>query len=774
MSSSLTYKKIANYVFNLADDTLRGSFRRHEYGNVIIPFTVLKRLDSILEPDKQNIIDLYKKWKTKSKNYEEIILNKSKVKFLNYSNFSLDVLKKDHQNIKRNFTKYLDSFSENVKDILQNFEIPKIVEKLDRTDRLYGVISKFSAMDLSPKSVSNHEMGLLFEEVLRFSNELANETSGEHYTPRDIVELLVSLIFAPEKKNFLKSNKVTSIYDPCCGTGGMLTIGKKWINQNLNKTAKVFMCGQELLPEAFAICKADMLITGEDDRNIRGPISTLSKDQFSREKFEYMITNPPFGEDWEEDKNAVYDESKKVDSRFPAGLPRISDGSLLFLQHMISKMEKKNSRIGVIFNNSPLNNGEAGQGETKIREWIIKNDLLETIIALPDDMFFNTPIHTFIWIITNKKDKKRKNKIQLINAENFFVLLRKRLNSKRKEISKENKDKILKLYDDFKENEFSKIFDNDYFRYNEIHFVENTKVKKKIKKVIKTTKINQIDEIINKEIKIHFPNSELKKDYLKKGYEINFQEIFFKYRKFEKVDQIDNKIKSISQKIDEINNINSKIKLNNFDKKSLKKTGIQWMQFIPDTWQSDKIRNIFHFSKEKIGEAKDQKVLSLTQTGLKIRDTSKNEGQLPDSFDKYAIVRVGDIVMNPMDLITGWVDKSIYEGIISPAYFILRPKKNYEKYTDVFLIQLQRFYLEKIFLPYGKGVSYDYRWTLQPEKMGDFELVYPPEKDIQKFMQDLNIVLRNEKELLKLYKELQEMTKSRIISIMSNSFNYEK
>jgi type I restriction enzyme M protein len=747
MSQNSSYKKIANYVFNLADDTLRGSFKRHEYGDVIIPFTILRRLDAILEKDKENVVELYNKWKKKSKNYEEIILNKTKLKFFNYSNFSLE--------------------------ILENFEIPKVVEKLDRTDRLFGVISKFSSMDLSPNSLSNHEMGLLFEEVLRFTNELANETSGDHYTPRDIVELLVSLVFSTEKKNFSKSNKITSIYDPCCGTGGMLTVGKKWINENLSANSKIFMCGQELQPESYAICKADMLITGEDDRNIRGPKSTLSKDQFANEKFEYMITNPPFGEDWEEDKNSVLQESKKVNSRFPAGLPRVSDGSLLFLQHMISKMDEKNSRIGIILNNSPLNNGEAGQGETRIREWIIKKDLLETIIALPGDMFFNTPIHTFVWILTNNKKDKRKGKIQLINAEKYCGLLRKRLNNKRKEISEEQRLSILKIYNNFQENEFSKIFENEFFKYSEIHFHEKSLNNKKVSKLIKTTKNNKIKEIINTEIKKHNPNFELKKDYLKTGYEINFQEIFYKYKKYEKINQVDQKINLINKKIGEITQTNSKINFHNSNGSELKKTGIQWMSKIPSEWSIDKIRNIFSFSKEKIGEAKNQTVLSLTQKGLKIRDISKNEGQLPESFDKYAIVKKGDIVMNPMDLITGWVDKSNHDGIISPAYFILKPKKNFEKYVDIFLIQLQRFYLEKIFLPYGKGVSYDYRWTLQPEKMGNFELIYPPEDQIEKFLKNLNIVLENEKDLLKLYKELQDLTKSRIISIMSNSFNFD-
>ena len=440
---------------------------------------------------------------------------------------------------------------------------------------------------------------------------------------------------------------------------------------------------------------------------------------------------------------------------------------------MISKMEKKNSRIGIIFNNSPLNNADAGQGETKIREWIIKNDLLETIIALPDDMFFNTPIHTFIWILTNKKETKRKGKIQLINAESYFSLLRKRLNNKRKEITKQNSEKIIKLYIDFKETEYSKIFNNDYFKYTEIHFIEDKLKKNKITKVIKTFNNNDIDNIIKKEIKIHNPNCEFKNDYLRNGYEINFQEIFYQYEKLEDTNSINSKINKINNSIKEITNSNSKIKLYEINNNSLIETNIKWMPYIPNDWKIDKIRNIFHFSKNKIGKAKNENILSLTQKGLIIRDTSANEGQLPESFDKYAVVNEGDIVMNPMDLITGWVDKSKHNGIISPAYFILKPKNNFEKYTDIFLIQLQRFYLEKIFLPFGKGVSYDYRWTLQPERLGSFELIYPPENQIDKFLDNLNIIMDNEKKLSSLYEELQVLTKSKIISIMSKSFNFE-
>ena len=305
-------------------------------------------------------------------------------------------------------------------------------------NRLYQFISKFTEFDLHPDKVPNHMMGQIFEELLRKFSEMSNETSGEHYTPRDVVSALVSLVFAPDKNQLKGKGNVRSVFDPCCGTGGMLTVGKDWIYKNISDQIKLRLLGQELNPQTYAVCKADMMITGEDPNNIRDK-SSLSVDQFSGEYFDYMLCNPPYGTSWKSDQAFVKKESENPNGRFSAGTPRVNDGSLLFLQHMVSKMEPKGSRIGVIFNGSPLFTGDAGSGESEIRRWIIKNDWLECIVQLPSQLYFNTGIVTYFWILNNNKPKKRQRKIQLIDGSSFYEPMKQNLGDKGKEISEEER-----------------------------------------------------------------------------------------------------------------------------------------------------------------------------------------------------------------------------------------------------------------------------------------------------------------------------------------------
>jgi type I restriction enzyme M protein len=321
-----------------------------------------------------------------------------------------------------NFQNYLGGYSENVVEIIENFQLEKPVEKLNKSNRLFQFVEKFSEIDLHPDNISNHQMGQIFEELLRKFSEMSNETSGEHYTPRDVVRLLVSLVFSEDDDDLQGEGKVRSIFDPCCGTGGMLTIGKEWVWNNINDKVDFRLLGQELNPQTFSICKSDMMITGENPENIRQG-SSLSEDRFQGERFDYMVTNPPFGVSWNSEKDFVETESENPQGRFSKGTPRVSDGSLLFLQHMISKMEDKGSRIGIVFNGSPLFTGDSGSGESEIRKWIIENDWLECIVSLPDQLFFNTGISTYVWIVSNKKSGKRQGKVQLIDGSSFFLLL---------------------------------------------------------------------------------------------------------------------------------------------------------------------------------------------------------------------------------------------------------------------------------------------------------------------------------------------------------------
>lgn len=468
------FQEKVSFIWSLAD-LIRNSYKRNEYQKVILPFTVLKRFDDVLKHSKQDVLDTYNKYGDKIQNLDSILMpvavdeDGNRLNFYNYSKYDFNSLLEDPENIEENLIHYLDSFSENVQDIFENFEMKNQVSRLKKADLLFLLIKSFNEtkVDLSPKVVSNHEMGTIFEELIRKFSEQSNDEAGEHFTPRDVVKLMTGLMFADE--DLSQRGLIRKVYDPACGTGGMLTACKEHIS-SLNDNVKVVLYGQEINPEIYAVCKADMLMKGENANNIKGPKSTLSEDQLAGEHFDYMISNPPYGRDWTIDYEAVMSETELgYDGRFGAGVPRKNDGQLLFLQHMISKMKAdEKSRIAVITNGSPLFTGDAGSGESEIRKWIFENDYLEAIVALPDQLFYNTGINTYIWILTNKKSSERIGKVQLIDASDEFDIMRKSLGSKRHEILDEHINGILESYSEFVENDNVKIFNNDDFGYTKI------------------------------------------------------------------------------------------------------------------------------------------------------------------------------------------------------------------------------------------------------------------------------------------------------------------
>ena len=539
------HNEISSFIWNVCDDVLRGLFKQHEYGDVILPFLVLRRLDCVLDGKKEDIIKIHQEYKDKFEDTSKIINSKLNLKFSNYSRYDLNRLKQEPNKLSENFYDYLSSFSTNVQDIIQNFGLQKHIDKLDSNDKLYILVEKFTEVNLHPDVVDNHTMGQVFEELLRKFSEMSNETSGEHYTPRDVVRLLVSLIFSQDTEKLSQPNKILSIYDPCCGTGGMLTIGKEWLQKNIKENIDVNLFGQELNPQTYSICKSDFLITDEQPENIKLG-STLTNDQYSdgSRKFDYMITNPPFGVSWKSEQKKIINESNEDNGRFSVGTPRVSDGSLLFLQHMISKMETQGSRIGIVFNGSPLFTGDSGSGESEIRKWIIENDWLECVVSLPDQLFFNTGISTYIWIVSNKKNKTRKGKVQLIDGSSFHKSMKKSLGSKRKFIDDEQRDDLLKLYTDFKDGEFSKIFNNEFFGYTKVTIeqptLKNGKVVKdkngkpkpdsKLRDNERIPLSKDIKDYFDREVKPHLPNSWIDFDKSKVGYEINFTKYFYEYK----------------------------------------------------------------------------------------------------------------------------------------------------------------------------------------------------------------------------------------------------
>lgn len=469
-SNTENFSSIAAFIWSVAD-TLRGDFKQSEYGRVILPLTVLRRLECVLAPTRSAVLEEKKKHKGSKIPVQPFLEKAAGFSFYNTSNITLDNL--GTNDTKANLETYVESFSDNVLDIFQNFNFQDVIDRLHKANILFHVCGQFTKIDLHPKTVDNYQMGLVFEELIRRFAESSNETAGEHFTPRDIVRLTTSLVFSNDSDGLTKPGVIRSVYDPTAGTGGFLSSSSEYIHE-LNPKAKIANFGQELNPESFAICKADMLIKGQDVRNIKLG-NTLSEDQHPDSKFDYQLSNPPFGVEWKKVEKAVLDEHKKkgFNGRFGPGLPRVSDGSLLFLLHLISKMtdpSKGGGRIGIILNGSPLFTGGAGSGESEIRRYILEKDLLEAIIALPTDMFYNTGIATYIWILSNHKEKERLGKVQLINAnsDDFCDKMRKSLGSKRKYLTEKHIEEIVKTYGSFRKSKISKIFKTTEFGYRKI------------------------------------------------------------------------------------------------------------------------------------------------------------------------------------------------------------------------------------------------------------------------------------------------------------------
>jgi len=561
------YQELAQLVWNVADDVLRNLFKQHEYGDITLPFLVLRRLDCLLDEDgrKEEAIKTYNLFKDQvpEESLPPIITDKIKTNFYNISKYDLSRLKDDPNNIRINFDNYIGGFSQNVRDIIENFNLARFIERLHKNNRLFIFCDKFTEVDLHPDKVDNRTMGLVFEELLRKFSEMSNETSGEHYTPRDVVQLLVSLLFAEHSQELRGEGIVRSIFDPCCGTGGMLTIGKKYFHEQINPNADIRLLGQELNAQTYAICKSDMLIIGEDPDNIQHG-SSLSNDQFQGERFDYMITNPPFGVSWKSDADAVEADADTANGRFSVGTPRSSDGALLFLQHMLSKMEDNGSRVGIVFNGSPLFTGDAGSGESDIRKWIIENDWLECIIALPEKLFFNTSIATYIWILTNKKSEVRQGNIQLINAVDFHYDIKRNLGQKNALISDVHIHQIAELYTNFEETEHCKIYPNEFFGYTKVTVEKplideetgdvvtdkqgNPKPDTKLRDSERVPLTEDIEDYYQREVKPHVPDSWMDRKKDKVGYEINFNRYFYQYTPLRSLKEIADEILTLERK----------------------------------------------------------------------------------------------------------------------------------------------------------------------------------------------------------------------------------
>lgn len=457
--------KLGTFVWSIADQ-LRGAYKPHQYGDVILPMTILRRLDCILEPTRDEVRALA----AKEDNPEALarkVRREFDLHFHNSSNYSLSNLVQDPDNLSSNLIDYISRFSANV-DVFERFKFENEIATMDEKNRLFLVVKQFAEIDLHPNTVPNAEMGDLFEELIRKFAENSNETAGEHFTPRDAIRLMVDLLFAEDNDALSEPGVVRSVYDPTVGTGGMLTVAEDRLREQ-NEGARVTMYGQEVNDQSYAICKSDMIAKGQDVSNIRLG-DTLADDLFAGRSFDYCMSNPPYGVDWKASAEAVKDERRQLGeaSRFAAGLPKINDGQMLFLQHLAAKMRSAKDgggRAGIVLNGSPLFNGGAGSGESEIRRHLLEHDLVEAIIALPTSMFYNTGISTYIWILDNTKGKERVGKVQLIDGSGFFTKMRKNLGDKSREVCEDDREQIVRLYDDFEDGEHSKIFEAGDFGY---------------------------------------------------------------------------------------------------------------------------------------------------------------------------------------------------------------------------------------------------------------------------------------------------------------------
>ena len=593
------FTELANFIWSVAD-LLRGDYKQADYGKIILPFTLLRRLDCVLEGTKDAVLKEYEAHKHSGAGLDHRLKRKSAQAFYNTSPFTLPGLLDDQKHVRQNLIAYVGDFSEDARDVFERFKFTERVAELEDKDLLFQLVQKFANVDLHPDAVPNETMGLVFEELIRKFAEASNETAGEHFTPREVIQLIVHCLFAGDDEALSKPGVVRSMYDPTAGTGGILSVGEA-VARSINSSAIIKLFGQELNDESYAICKADMLIKGQDPKNIvRG--NTLSADGFPNDKFDYGAANPPFGVDWKKVLDFVKSEHEKrgFAGRFGPGLPRVSDGSLLFLMHLISKMRPKEDgggRIGIVLNGSPLFTGDAGSGESEIRRWILENDLLEAIIALPNDLFYNTGIATYIWILDNDKKADRKGKVQLIDATRMYSKMKKSLGNKRVYMTDEQIAEVVGVYAkgaadvsftlEYKEpvkaaaepaeaeppRVVSKVFGTKFFGYRKVTVDrplaegKTGKFKKGEKpydKDLRDTENIPLTEDINaylkREVIPHVPdawvNTEVKDDKDgqpgKVGYEINFNRYFYVYKALRKPEVIAAEIRLMEERFVEL------------------------------------------------------------------------------------------------------------------------------------------------------------------------------------------------------------------------------
>lgn len=740
-----------NFIWSVATLLHSVSYKDADHRDVILPMTVLRRLECALAPTKEKVV----KYAAEHPNAPEAVLkNRAGMEFFNKSPWTLEKLL-SVKSLVRDLKEYIAGFSSNVAEIFKRLEFDSQIEKMESKNVLFGVIKKFTEIDLSPATVDSVKMGYVFEDLMRKFYESAE--AGKQYTGRDIIRLMVEVLLSEGSEDVFDSAAVVTILDQACGTGGMLSTSFDYIRHR-NPEAKVFLYGQEFDDAAYAICLAEMLIKGQSPDNIRFADSLMT-DCFPDRKMHFVIENPPFGTAWggselEKRERAVKAENTK-DGRYPAGLPGTGDSQLLFVQSAIDKMDERCGRTAIIEHAGPLYTGDAGSGESEIRRWVLKNDLLEAIIALPVDLFYNTGLQTFIWILSKNKSARRKGKVQFIDASSFCTPLRKKLGDKKNEISPENRDAITKLYADFQENEFVKIFDNDDFLFREYtvmrpKYGEDGKPERDRKGEIVYDKATKDAEIVPfkeeigaymaREVLPHVPDAKAffledltkKKPVIKIGARFPFTQYFYKYAKLESSAKLWNEIKStdadISGIMDEIErNLDiSKIITRGVPGRhhNFKATGVPWLGDIPENWKINPLyKYVSHVRNINEGMA-EKNLLSLSYGRIIRKDIETATGLVPASYAGYNRIEPGDIVLRLTDLQNDQRSLRVglcrERGIVTSAYVTIRPNEDCCAAYLAYAIKV--FDFRKGFYRIGSGV----RQSLTYDEIKRLQFPFPP------------------------------------------------
>jgi type I restriction enzyme M protein len=798
MESQKNLSPIINFIWTVADDVLVHAYKKGKYGDVILPMTVIRRLDLVLEPTKDKVLKSYNEYKDRLDNLDFLLTSEkdgSGKQFYNTSKFTLKSLLDDPKNIRTNFEAYLDGFSPNVQDIISKFKFRNQLDTLENDEDdihlLFQLIEKFVSpkIDLHPDRLTNHQMGYVFEDLVRRFNEENNEEAGEHFTPREIIELMANIVFLPIKDKLRQGSYL--VYDPCSGSGGMLTEARNFINSVIGSDAVVHLYGQEVQAETYATSKSDLLIKGDDPEKL-GFGSTLTNDKFADIKFDFMMTNPPYGKSWKDDKKklGVGPKGAILDPRFQIGIPRINDGQLMFVQHMLSKMKDTplGSRIASVHNGSALFTGDAGQGESEIRKYLIENDLLEAVIALPADLFYNTPIPTYIMFISNRKHPSRQGKVQLINAtsSNFYKLMKRTLGKKRVELLPEHVAKIVDLYQDRNDNSHSKIIKNEDLGYllvpvrtplmgeNNLPLIDSKgrpKVDKSRKDAEKVPLGTNVEEYFATEVLPFLPNAWFNPDEIKIGYEINFNQHFHAFKNRRDVSEIISDLEGIEKQSEDLIESISKQKDKSIstDQVSRIHSGIPYMPNIPSSWKSIKIKYLLAERNER-SETGGEELLALSKyDGVIPKNSLEERTGGAESLIGYKKVFKDDLVFNKMQAVNGLISVSEIEGITSPDYAIyysINPELNI-RYLSYILTQNEYSALLK---KVSKGVMEGYI-RVYTDSFFSLKVPLPPRSVQDEILECIDLeskkiksALETAKKQIDIIKEYEQVIKADYIS----------